>query len=144
MHPWRVCQAHSLPAGLFQGLTETESAGKVTLPDDEEALSRALCWGLRHLNPLLYDPQPVLPLPLVFSLPRWEMGSLEAEIYAYRWVPATTYPPSGKSWRWSWMSISTFDEQTSLWAMALFSFFIMKARVSKGKGLTAQVHPRRL
>lgn len=76
---------------------ETESAGKVELPDDEEALSRALCWGFGHLDLLLHDPQPVLPLPLVFSLPRWEMGSWEAEIYAYRCVPATTCPPSAKS-----------------------------------------------
>lgn len=76
---------------------ETESAGKVELPDDEEALSRALCWAFGHLDLLLHDPQPVLPLPLVFSLPRWEMGGLEAEICANRWVPATICPPSGKS-----------------------------------------------
>lgn len=56
---------------------ETQSAGKVELPDDVEAL----CGVLAHLSVTL---QQSLPLLLALSLPAYETGGWEAGICQQR------------------------------------------------------------
>lgn len=133
--PWRVFLAHSLPAELFQGHIRTESAGKVELPDDGGALSRGV-WT--HLSMILSQSFPSFwsSVSPCVKWEGWRLGSMHIDgfrslILHHRraeggtkcpWAPWTSKPHCGPR--------------------LLLSFFNMKAGVSKGKGLTAQAHPR--